>query len=95
VDLSGATTNAQRAELLRDTDAATPTTTTASSGGGDGTGIGGDKDHGELTHATPATPARTTWTPRLARARGEASPRMATSGWRRPRAARGSGTVAR
>jgi hypothetical protein len=34
VDLSGATTNAQRAELLRDADAATPTTTTASSGGG-------------------------------------------------------------
>jgi hypothetical protein len=42
--------NAQRAELLRDADAATPTTTTASSGGGYGTGIGGDKDHGELTH---------------------------------------------
>jgi hypothetical protein len=40
VDLSGATTNAQRAELLRAA-AATPTTTTASSGGGDGTGIGG------------------------------------------------------
>jgi hypothetical protein len=33
VDLSGATTNAQPAELLRDTDAATPTTTTASTGG--------------------------------------------------------------
>jgi hypothetical protein len=46
VDLSGATTNAQWAELLRDADAAT--TTTASSGGGDGTGVGGDKDHGEL-----------------------------------------------
>jgi hypothetical protein len=85
VDLSGATTNAQRAELLRDADAATPTTTTASSGGGDGTGSGGDKDHGELTHGHAGYSSQDDLDTRLAAARGEASPRMATSGWRRPR----------
>jgi hypothetical protein len=82
VDLSGATTNAQRAELLRDAAAATPTTTTASSGGGDGTGIGGDKDHGELTHGHAGYSSQDDLDSRLAAARGEASPRMATSGWR-------------
>jgi hypothetical protein len=77
VDLSGATTNAQRAELLRDADAATPTTTTASSGGGDGTGIGGDADHGELTHGHAGYSSQDDLDTRLARARGEAS-----LGWR-------------
>jgi hypothetical protein len=74
VDLSGATTNAQRAELLPDADAATPTTTTASGGGGDGTGIGGDKDHGELIHGHAGHSSQDDLDTRLAAGRGEASP---------------------